>query len=223
MSSDIEPKPILTDHPLASSYQHPTSLHTPLTSKPVSHLHLAPSTSSGYHLPDSAHSTSSLPRSAHSYTSNPLVKQQQQLSPTSLTHSHAHSHLSHPHHTHHSHSLSQSTTHSQAHSTSSIAPSVPSSIQPPPPPLPPPLTHAHPQQLLGESPNGQNGVKVKMGGPIGADPKSKPHICTVCNRAFTTGGHLQRHQRIHTGVKAFKCPFAGCETRTSRQDNLQQQ
>ena len=217
MSSDIETKPILTGHSLTTSYQQPTPLLTPLPSKPVSHLHLATTNSSGYP-PDPVQSSSSLPRSAHSFAGHPLIKQQQQLSPTSLTH--PHSHLSHSHHSHHSHSLSHSTTHSHAHSTSSIAPSIPS-IQPPPP-LPPPLTHAAPQQLLGESPNGQNGVKTKMG-PIGVDPKSKPHICTVCNRAFTTGGHLQRHQRIHTGVKAFKCPFPGCETRTSRQDNLQQQ
>lgn len=53
--------------------------------------------------------------------------------------------------------------------------------------------------------------------------KPKPHQCQICGRGFTTGGHLQRHQRIHTGVKAFKCPYPGCETRTSRQDNLQQQ
>jgi len=67
------------------------------------------------------------------------------------------------------------------------------------------------------------GSKGKNGATGPADGKTKPHICQICHRGFTTGGHLQRHQRIHTGVKAFKCPFPGCETRTSRQDNLQQQ
>jgi uncharacterized Zn-finger protein len=65
--------------------------------------------------------------------------------------------------------------------------------------------------------------KGKNGATGPADGKTKPHICQICKRGFTTGGHLQRHQRIHTGVKAFMCPFPGCETRTSRQDNLQQQ
>ncbi|KAI0650975.1 hypothetical protein C8Q79DRAFT_945996 [Trametes meyenii] len=53
-------------------------------------------------------------------------------------------------------------------------------------------------------------------------PKKK-HVCSVCNRAFTTSGHLSRHTRIHTGERNHKCPFPGCETRCSRQDNLQQQ
>lgn len=67
------------------------------------------------------------------------------------------------------------------------------------------------------------GGKGKNGATGAAEGKAKPHVCPQCHRGFTTGGHLQRHQRIHTGVKAYKCPFPGCETRTSRQDNLQQQ
>jgi len=78
-------------------------------------------------------------------------------------------------------------------------------------------TDHSPSQQPPSSGKGKNGAT----GP--ADGKMKPHICHVCQRGFTTGGHLQRHQRIHTGIKAFKCPYAGCETRTSRQDNLQQQ
>lgn len=65
--------------------------------------------------------------------------------------------------------------------------------------------------------------KGKNGSTGPAEGKSKPHLCHTCGRGFTTGGHLQRHQRIHTGVKAFRCPFPGCDTKTSRQDNLQQQ
>ncbi|EGO28073.1 hypothetical protein SERLADRAFT_340857, partial [Serpula lacrymans var. lacrymans S7.9] len=53
--------------------------------------------------------------------------------------------------------------------------------------------------------------------------QKKRHICTTCDRAFTTSGHLARHIRVHTGERNHKCPFPGCETRCSRQDNLQQQ
>ncbi|KAF8881161.1 hypothetical protein CPB84DRAFT_1735265 [Gymnopilus junonius] len=54
-----------------------------------------------------------------------------------------------------------------------------------------------------------------------ATPKKK-HVCPTCDRAFTTSGHLARHSRVHTGERNHKCPFPGCETRCSRQDNLQQ-
>ncbi|KAJ3874065.1 hypothetical protein F5051DRAFT_380060 [Lentinula edodes] len=50
----------------------------------------------------------------------------------------------------------------------------------------------------------------------------KRHICPTCERCFTTSGHLARHSRVHTGEKNHKCPFPGCDTRCSRQDNLQQ-
>ncbi|KAG7443696.1 uncharacterized protein BT62DRAFT_953461, partial [Guyanagaster necrorhizus] len=53
-------------------------------------------------------------------------------------------------------------------------------------------------------------------------PSRKRHVCATCDRAFTTSGHLARHNRVHTGERNHKCPFPGCETRCSRQDNLQQ-
>ena len=53
-------------------------------------------------------------------------------------------------------------------------------------------------------------------------PKKK-HVCSTCDRGFTTSGHLARHLRVHTGERNHKCPVPGCETRCSRQDNLQQQ
>ncbi len=58
--------------------------------------------------------------------------------------------------------------------------------------------------------------------PTTPAPKKK-HVCPTCDRAFTTSGHLARHSRVHTGERNHKCPFPGCETRCSRQDNLQQQ
>lgn len=59
--------------------------------------------------------------------------------------------------------------------------------------------------------------------PTTAPAPKKKHVCPTCDRAFTTSGHLARHSRVHTGERNHKCPFPGCETRCSRQDNLQQQ
>lgn len=54
------------------------------------------------------------------------------------------------------------------------------------------------------------------------DARKKKHVCQTCHRGFTTSGHLSRHQRVHTGERNHACPFPGCNTRCSRQDNLQQ-
>ena len=59
--------------------------------------------------------------------------------------------------------------------------------------------------------------------PAATSAPKKKHVCSTCERAFTTSGHLARHSRVHTGERNHKCPFPGCETRCSRQDNLQQQ
>ncbi|KAJ7712229.1 hypothetical protein B0H16DRAFT_1342919 [Mycena metata] len=53
--------------------------------------------------------------------------------------------------------------------------------------------------------------------------KKQHHICSVCQRPFSTLGHLARHSRLHTGERNHKCPFPGCERRCSCADNLQQQ
>lgn len=74
----------------------------------------------------------------------------------------------------------------------------------------PPVSPAFTQQT---SPAAASGVP---------SPKKK-HVCGVCDRAFTTSGHLARHSRVHTGERNHKCPFPGCDTRCSRQDNLQTQ
>ncbi|EOR00374.1 Transcriptional regulator NRG1 [Wallemia ichthyophaga EXF-994] len=53
-------------------------------------------------------------------------------------------------------------------------------------------------------------------------PIRKLYTCKTCHKSFTTSGHLSRHQRTHTGERAYGCPWPGCSTRCSRQDNLQQ-
>ncbi|KAF9477617.1 hypothetical protein BDN70DRAFT_861524 [Pholiota conissans] len=75
----------------------------------------------------------------------------------------------------------------------------------------PPLSPASSQQPSSPPTSAASGSAAK-----------KKHVCGVCDRAFTTSGHLARHSRVHTGERNHKCPFPGCETRCSRQDNLQQ-
>ncbi|KAF7343895.1 Glycoside hydrolase family 76 protein [Mycena venus] len=51
----------------------------------------------------------------------------------------------------------------------------------------------------------------------------KKHICPVCERGFSTAGHLGRHAQIHTNERTHECPFPGCrQTECAHQDNLQQ-
>lgn len=47
-------------------------------------------------------------------------------------------------------------------------------------------------------------------------------FCRICDKGFTTSGHLARHHRIHTGEKNHPCSFPGCFQRFSRQDNCLQ-
>ncbi|KIM38610.1 hypothetical protein M413DRAFT_447606 [Hebeloma cylindrosporum] len=75
----------------------------------------------------------------------------------------------------------------------------------------PPLSHTSPQKTSSTSTSTSTGPAAKQ-----------KHVCGTCDRAFTTSGHLARHSRVHTGERNHKCPFLGCETRCSRQDNLQQ-
>lgn len=53
-------------------------------------------------------------------------------------------------------------------------------------------------------------------------PTARKYRCKICDKGFTTSGHLARHHRIHTGVKNHICPFEGCNSRFSRQDNCMQ-
>lgn len=50
----------------------------------------------------------------------------------------------------------------------------------------------------------------------------KTYACKTCGRAFTTLGHLARHNRTHTGERKHACPWPLCEARFARQDNCMQ-
>lgn len=52
--------------------------------------------------------------------------------------------------------------------------------------------------------------------------KQRKFLCKICSMAFTTSGHLTRHNKIHTGEKNFVCPQKNCGQRFSRHDNCLQ-
>ena len=74
--------------------------------------------------------------------------------------------------------------------------------------------------MYTQSPSSQ---QQQQSSPSATATTRRRYGCAQCERTFTTSGHLARHTRVHTGERNHKCPFPGCETRCSRQDNLQQQ
>ena len=95
------------------------------------------------------------------------------------------------------------------------------------PPPPPPHVHAahtYVTQTLPQSPplyQPQTVPIVNVNLNNVHNKKRKKYMCD-CGRSFTTSGHLARHMRIHTGEKNYQCPYEGCTSRFSRQDNCMQ-
>ncbi|KAJ1765468.1 hypothetical protein LPJ74_006336 [Coemansia sp. RSA 1843] len=108
---------------------------------------------------------------------------------------------------HHHHHPYYSDPHSHAHASQSPAP-----MSAPPVSAPPAATSAPVPAYASGAPAG-----TKTTG-------KRKYKCVFagCGKAFTTSGHLARHQRIHTGEKNFPCLFPGCTSRFSRQDNMMQ-
>ncbi|KAL0129683.1 hypothetical protein PUN28_001743 [Cardiocondyla obscurior] len=50
--------------------------------------------------------------------------------------------------------------------------------------------------------------------------RPKKHSCPHCNMAFSNGGQLTGHIRIHTGERPFKCDVESCGKRFTRNEEL---
>lgn len=121
----------------------------------------------------------------------------------------------------------------QAQAQVQVQPQVVHAAAPPPPPPsammqvpPPPPSHVHsyappslPQSPPLYQPQTVPIVNVNLNNAH--NKKRKKYMCD-CGRSFTTSGHLARHMRIHTGEKNYQCPYEGCTSRFSRQDNCMQ-
>ncbi|PAV64562.1 hypothetical protein WR25_01658 [Diploscapter pachys] len=87
------------------------------------------------------------------------------------------------------------------------------------------------QQQNGEASHSQNGVngsgagnrssrKGLKRGECAQNDKERPFVCpnVDCGKAFSRNDHLQRHMRIHTGLRQFQCRT--CMRSFSRSDHL---
>ncbi|XP_050728477.1 protein bric-a-brac 2-like isoform X17 [Eriocheir sinensis] len=61
------------------------------------------------------------------------------------------------------------------------------------------------------------GGSLSLAGAKGVSPDAR-YLCYLCGRGFSERTNLQRHLRIHTGVKPYRCPV--CPYQSNRNGNL---
>ncbi|KAG8724784.1 transcriptional repressor [Ceratobasidium sp. 395] len=111
-----------------------------------------------------------------------------------------------------------------------LSPSSPALTEPTPLQQPTPPFSIPPPPPLGQADDKEQAKPDTASAPASpgtsaataAQKAEKKHVCATCSRPFSTSSHLAGHTCVYTGERNHKCPFPGCETRFSRQDNLQQ-
>ena len=75
-------------------------------------------------------------------------------------------------------------------------------------------------QVPNEKKKRSKPTKASTSATSGEKKESKPkkHACTLCPKKFTRPAELQRHIRVHTGEKPFKCEL--CHQGFRRKDHL---
>ena len=76
------------------------------------------------------------------------------------------------------------------------------------------------QRVPNEKKKRSKPTKASNSATSGEKKESKPkkHACTLCPKKFTRPAELQRHIRVHTGEKPFKCEL--CHQGFRRKDHL---
>jgi len=64
----------------------------------------------------------------------------------------------------------------------------------------------------------KNGLVLIGRKRIIAENTNRPYVCSTCGAGFARKHDLNRHEKVHTGVKNYKCPY--CERGFSRNDAL---
>jgi len=64
----------------------------------------------------------------------------------------------------------------------------------------------------------QNGLVLVGRKRMIAENTNRPYVCSTCGAGFVRKHDLNRHEKVHTGIKNYKCPY--CERAFSRNDAL---
>jgi len=64
----------------------------------------------------------------------------------------------------------------------------------------------------------QNGLVLVGRKRMIAENTNRPYVCSTCGAGFVRKHDLNRHEKVHSGVKNYKCPY--CERAFSRNDAL---